>query len=240
MNSVYIVWQDEVTRMWHPVAKITHADGIYRLNYTRGACSSPRYKPFVRMDDISKNYYSKDLFPFFKNRVMPQSRPEFKNLVRWLGMGEMEFDPLVYLALSGGARSTDNYMVVPVPEKKNGEYSIKFLVSGIRYIEESAKNRIEKIKPLDKIYYEFEESNEKDSNAVALYLDNETRIGYCPRYLASDFKKLLKSEKYASADFHVEQVNTDAPYQYKMLCSFTIRWPDGFEPFVSEEYLAYQ
>ncbi len=238
MNSVYIVWQDEVTRLWHPVAKLTHLDNGYRLNYTRGSRSSIRFKPFTRMDDLSKVYESKELFPVFKNRIMPSSRPEFRNIINWLGMQEDSFDPLLYLAASGGARSTDSYMVVPVPEGIDGKYTIQFLVSGIRYLEDKIIDRIDQIKTPMAIDYDFEINNPVDKNAIALYLNNKTHIGYCPRYLAGDFKKLIQSDQIDSAEFVIDKINADAPSRYKALCSFTTTWPKDFVPFISDEYIA--
>ncbi|WP_157833202.1 HIRAN domain-containing protein [Oceanospirillum maris] len=221
------------------MAKLTNADGTYQLGYTKGINSSPRFKPFARMQDTRKIYYSEDIFPFFKNRILPKNRPEFKKILRWLDLENQEFDPLVYLAISGGARITDSYMVVPLPEKENGKYKLKFLINGIRYIEEKVKKRIEKINKKQKLKYKIDESNIHDENAISLHIDDESnsKIGFCPRYLASDIKKLITLENDENAEFYIERVNLDAPYQYKILCSFSIKWPANFTPFVSEEYL---
>jgi len=239
MNSVYLVWQDYVSRLWHPVAKLTRKDDYFLFNYTKGAAKSERFKAFVRMEDMSKVYKSNDLFPMFKNRIIPPNRPEFYKTLEWVNIDKNEYDPLIYLAYTGGARNTDNYMVIPVPSEIDGSYTFKFLVSGVRYLADDSQTAIESLKTGDTLNFKFEEGNEFDSNAILLETNEQYKVGYCPRYLAEDFKRLMQNDNLESGAFTVEKVNLDAPTQFRILCSFSTKWPENFIPFVSDDYLAY-
>lgn len=239
MKSVYVAWQDEVTRLWHTVAKLVHDNGIYRFNYTKGVDASKRFSPFMRMEDFDKVYESKELFPVFKNRILPKNRPEYKKIIDWLDINAEEFDPLEYLGVSGGLRSTDNYRIIPDPVLSDSTYSIEFLVSGIRYLDEKSSLAVKFLKAGDELSYSFEDDNSADTNAVLLKSDG-TIVGYCPRYLAVDFRTLLDSKDLKESKFRVVKVNNDAPSQYKLLCSFSTTWPDGFTPFISDEYIAHK
>lgn len=234
MNNAFIVWQDEITRLWHPVARVSKNKDGYELVYTKGA-KQDRFKPFVNMNNLRQRYKSSELFSFFQNRILPPSRPEFKKVITWLNLSEKDFNPLEYLAISGGSRNTDNFMVVPLPERNNDMYRIDFLINGVRYINGDALDEIYKIKQGDKIDFHFEDSNHHDSSAIALYRKNK-RIGYCPRYLAEDFKRLLGSDKLQDKKFSAVKINPEAPYQYKILCRLETKWPEDFTPFLSEEY----
>lgn len=240
MNSVYLVWQDHISRLWHPVAKLTRKDGYFLFSYTRGAAKLDRFKAFVRMEDMSKVYRSDDLFPMFKNRIIPPNRPEFYKTLEWVDMDKNEYDPLSYLAYTGGARNTDNYMIIPIPVEINGVYTFKFLVSGVRYLSSDSMQAIESLQVGEELSYRFEENNQHDKNAILLETREQTKIGYCPRYLAEDFKKLILNDSLESGEFIVEKVNLDAPSQFRILCSFSTKWPENFIPFVSEDYLAYR
>lgn len=73
---------------WGPIGRLEHADGVYRFVYTKGAETLPGFRPFHGMDDLNRIYESDDLFPVFKNRLLPKSRPEYDAYLRWSG-----FDP---------------------------------------------------------------------------------------------------------------------------------------------------
>ncbi len=62
-------------------------------------------------------------------------------------------------------------------------------------------------------------------------------VGYCPRYLNSDFAKLIDADE-SGITATVERVNPPpAPVQFRVLCRLEARWPKDFEPFSSFDYL---
>jgi hypothetical protein len=94
MRVLFIAWQDPKTREWIPVGRLTHEDGSYRFEYTKGAKRSERFVPFGWMRNLEMTYLSNTLFPLFANRILPRSRPEFKDYMDWLGLSENEYDEL--------------------------------------------------------------------------------------------------------------------------------------------------
>src|SRR3954463_2868057 len=102
MRTVYVAWQDPKSRDWYPVGRLTH-NGKYRFVYTEGAAVSPDFLPFGRMTDLNVAYESDNLFPLFANRLLPKSRPEYSDYLRWLDVDEDDpLSPLAILSRSGG------------------------------------------------------------------------------------------------------------------------------------------
>jgi hypothetical protein len=240
MKSIFIAWQDKVTRCWHPVAKLTYDDikKVYRLNYTKGAILNPRFKKFSHLDDVKKVYESEEIFPFFRNRLVNKNRAEYRDILNWLDINSEE-NAIDILSITGAERSTDNFRVIPLPKKYGlDEYRIDFLCNGISHLSDYEKSNIQTLNKETAISYKLE-SHPYDNNAVALFDDEKgMKIGYCPRYLSSDIRELITHSKIKEKKFSIRKVNPDAPYQYKLLCTFRTEWPADFIPNMSHEYLA--
>lgn len=241
MKSVFVVWKYFQDGMWHPVAKLTRTEKLYRLNYTLGS-NHPRFVPFPRMQDRSKIYTSKELFAFFRNRILPKSRPEFKKVLEWSDMDVESYDELELLGITGGARQTDQFRIIAQPQLTDTKnYKIKFFINGIRHLPDSGIERISRLENGDELMFHFENSNEHDCNAVFATTSDEeqTKVGYCPKYFNSDIRALMRDPNLKNYVLTVSKVNMDAPAPYKLLCEFVTTWPVGFLPQMSEEYLAY-
>lgn len=240
MNSVYILWQDQVTTLWHPVAKLTRERDLYRLNYTRGANASNNFTPFPNMDNLDKVYESHELLPILQNRILPKSRPEFKDLISWLDLDPVEFDPLDYLSITGGVRKTDNYRILKLPDLIDGKYIYDFLISGIHYLNDDAKCVIENLKEGEELQYYFETNNPVDKRAIALTEKKSgCFIGYCPRYLVRDFRKLIEGGEDGDSIFRIKKVNSKAPASYRVICSFESLERKDYKPLMFDEYMAH-
>lgn len=241
MSSAFVIWQDPGTTLWEPVAKLSESNGLYTLAYTRGALNK-RFVPFPRMDSLNKTYLSNSLFPFFKNRLIPERRPEYYSMLSWLDMAPGVNDPIDVLSASGGAKKTDSFRIVKVPERTYaGEYRIKFFVSGIHYVSDQAKLEINALKSGDRLRCEIEPMNPADHNAVKIIRVGASRhLGYYPHYLNEDLIRLNKicgaplPELFTKVS--VLKVNYGAPEQYRLLCEAITPWPQDFQPFQSEKY----
>jgi len=240
MSSIYILWQDQITKLWHPVAKLVRENDLYRLNYTKGATASKGFLPFPQMEELDRIYESDEIFPFFNNRILPKSRPEFKSIIGWLDLNTEFFDPLEYLGVTSGQRKTDNYRILKVPELVDGKYTFNFLISGVQYLDDKSKSVISNLGQGSELEYFFETDNEIDQNAIKL-LDKITGtfVGYCPRYLVSDFKVLLGKNSNHLSNFKVKKLNLDAPASYRLVCTFESEIHDKYIPLVMDEYLAH-
>lgn len=236
-GTLFVFWQDPINRRWHVVGRLTRLGGEYRFAYTRGATASPRFIPFGRMSNLNAEYRSTDLLPLFSNRILPRSRPEYFDYLRWMALDASDADPLTVLGRSGGLKSTDSLAIYPLPTRdEDGEYRVLFFCHGLRYSAENALARIAQLGVGDRLYPMHDMQNPMDQQAIALRSDDPAAfLGYCPRFFARDFRTLLQRRR-ASASITVVRVNTDAPIEFRLLCEFRSPWPAGFHPCDGEEY----
>jgi hypothetical protein len=240
MKNVFVIWKDSEDNMWYPVAKLTRLkEGGYRLNYTEGA-SNKNFITLPRMKDLTKVYHSASIFSFFSNRLIPANRPESKKMLEWSDIEVKNYDELDLLGISGGARKTDQFRIIPEPKAAGfNQYKIRFFVSGVSHLNSDGLERVEKLKKGEVLKFVYENTNPYDSKALLVSSIDEVPVGYCPKYFNSDIRSLLENSKLTNHSLTVVKMNIDAPNQFKVLCEFVTGWPENFIPLVSEEYLAY-
>lgn len=238
MKSLFIAWQDTQTRSWAPVGRLTREDGIYRFVYTRGAVEMPNFRPFGRMLNLHAAYQSEKLFPMFANRILAKNRPEYADYLRWLGLTNSKYDELEELARTGGLRATDSLELFPCPEPTSGEnYEVYFFSRGLRHLHQENEARTGKLEAGERLYLMQDLQNSHDAMALLLRTgDPVTLVGYAPRYYSAEFTHLIKSSGPECVKVVVEQVNHDAPIQYRLLCRLTSPWPANFSPCMKEEF----
>lgn len=218
---------------------------MYRFVYTHGARRADREAGFGSLPsfpELDRVYESDMLFPLFANRLMPTSRREYPAFVEWMSVAEDESDPIALLARSGGQRATDSLEVFPEPEERaDGSYHIHFFAHGLRHFPPSSIERAKELQPGDRLLLVRDFQNEHDRRALLLRTSEQTPgdihlLGFCPRYLLDDLLRLLEDDP-EGARVEVERVNPPpAPVQFRLLCSLTMRWPEGFRPFSGPDY----
>lgn len=238
MKTLYLAWQDPKDRRWYPVGRLSFDNKVYKFAYTKGAKESPRFTRFGRMKELEKSYESEELFPLFANRLLAKSRPEYKDFIKWLKLPAQNNDPLEMLAITGGIRGTDSLEVFPCPvPNKDNKYEILFFSHGLSHMPTYAIERVNNFHQGEKLFLMLDIQNPFDSSAIALRTDDPaTIIGFCPRFLTNDFKNLLGKCGNSVPDVFIEQVNKDAPLQFRLLCKFVTPWPESFKSCASEEY----
>jgi len=236
--TLILVWKSPPNNAWVPVGKLSYKASKYVFEYTNGALKAFNdgfFIPFGQMDDLSKIYVSQELFPFFQNRLLQKSRPEYDDYLDWLALSKDSTTPLEELARSGGIRATDNLQLFPIPQKRNDLYNVKFFSHGIRHLPPLYIDRINHLARGDKLYLMRDVQNEHDSFAIALRTGNPTEIvGYVPRFFSEEFTKLLDVIDATEISVVIEKINIKAPSQFKLLCKLNAYWPNGFTPFDQE------
>jgi hypothetical protein len=187
------------------------------------------------MSDLERVYESETLLPLFANRLLSRSRPEYEAYLRWGGFDPNNPpDPISILGVTEGIRQTDSVEVFPCPAPDaEGCFVSKFFLHGIRWCPPAALERIERLKPSERLCLMPDPMNEFDPNAVAVRTsDHKDRflIGYVPRYLAQDVYRLFAECAVQVMELVVERVNRDAPLQQRVLCRMHACWPEGFQP----------
>lgn len=232
MKVLFVAWQDPVDRHWRPVGRLSFEGNQFTFVYTKGAKTADNFVPFGRMNDLDYVYISRELFPFFSNRLLSKNRPEYKEYLEWLNIPVGKDDPLALLARTGGIRGTDSILIFPCPEPSpDGKYRVHFFSQGLRYLPENTLASVENLQPGAQLFLLLDVQNEVDELAIMLRTEKPPIfVGYVPRYFADDFRQLLFSSRRKSVKVLVEQVNQDAPVQLRLLCSISADWPESFNP----------
>jgi len=242
-NAIFVAWRSggNADGHWGPVGKLERIEDGFRFRYTLGAKRLAGFHPFPGMNRLNEVYESRELFPLFANRLLDSSRPEYRSFLEWGGFDpDLPPDPIAVLGVTGGRRETDQLELFPSP-MPDGEhcYLTKFFLHGLRWSPESAILRVGKLKPSEWLGLIPDVCNPHDPGAVAVRTQDEGGryiIGYVPRYLAPDVRKLCLNCDPKLLDCRVERLNPNAPPQFRLLCRLRACWPEGFEPCSDETY----
>lgn len=239
-NALFVAWRSGGPDggHWGPIGRLEHTGSGYRFVYTRGATTLKGFQPFPEMPKLNAVYDSDELFPIFANRLLSRSRPEYEAYLAWGGFDPQNPpNPIAVLAVTEGRRATDSLeLFACASPDADGCYLTKFFLHGIRWCGPEAEACIEKLRPGELLTTQREDENQSDPNAVAVYAGPDyIKIGYVPRYLASDVRTLLR--ECAFIEVTVERVNQSAPRQQRLLCRMNACWPDDFRPCNHEDFL---
>jgi hypothetical protein len=187
----------------------------------------------------TKNRGKLNLFPLFANRILSKSRPEYKDYISWLGLSDEEYSDLEVLARSGGLRATDTLEMFPCPEPTaDDRYVIRFFCRGFRHLLEENQRRISSLEIGSRLFLMRDVQNPFDPMALLLRTDDPISVvGYCPRYYSYDVTSLAEAVGAEKVFVSVEQVNTDAPSHFRLLCKLSSPWPHGFAPCCRDDFL---
>ncbi|WP_295392108.1 HIRAN domain-containing protein [uncultured Thiodictyon sp.] len=238
MKALFVAVQDHDSRCWAPVARLTRENGSYRFVYTEGARDLPGFTPFGRMTNLESQYISNELFPLFANRVLPKSRPEYRDYLNWLGLSAADHDALDELARTGGLRATDTIELIPYPEATADRcYVVYFFGRGLRHLAAENQARIGSLDVGERLHLLHDLQNPIDCMALMLRTgDPVSIVGYVPRYYAADWTRLIQLAGAEAVMVTVERVNQDAPMQYRLLCKLSAPWPAAFSPCKDGQY----
>ncbi len=242
-SNLFVAWRsgNPSESTWGPVGVLERTpSGGYRFTYTHGAQSLAGFHAFPGMSRFDEVYESDELFPMFANRLLNQSRPEYRPSLVWSGFDpDNPPDPIQLLGVTEGRRQTDSLEVFLCPQPdSDGCFVAKFFLHGLRHARPEAIARVNQLQPDEELRIVPEPDNQYDRYAVAVWTNGaeEYRIGYVPRYLARDIRRL---HEYCDPEFlslRVQRVNPSAPLQQRVLCRMNACWPDGFQPCSGREF----
>ena len=237
---LFVAWQNPTTRQIYPVGRLIRdefGDG-WEFAYLQGAREAKGFSYFPSLPDLEKIYRNEhgELPPFLQNRLMPKSRPDRAEFIEHLGFESDTEDELPLLIRSEGVKETDTIEVFGLPsfDKAKNCYRYFFFVRGIRYVK-GAQERIQALNPGDKLQLLPEDSNVQDSQATLINAINGERIGWAPRNLTGDLRKLIA--KNGAVHVTVERINPPfTPIQLRLLCRLEASEVDSFTPFATQLY----
>lgn len=244
VRQVFLAWQDPVGRSWYPIGTLTFDGSLYRFAYTVGADEAQQtagFRPLAAFPNLRTPYESPEMFPFFANRVLMSSRPDYDTFVSYMALPRNGGNPLELLARSGGRRVTDSYEVFPRPDLANDEkYRITFFAHGLRHLAESSRKRLTCLAPNERLLLMHDLQNEHDRHALLLRTNGGRSdwsvVGYLPRYLAVDLVEAVRSNP-DKVEVCVERLNPEpAPLQLRLLCRLEVAADSGWQPFSEDRF----
>ncbi len=243
MITLFLAWKSPQTRSWHVIGRLTREHDGYRFGYTQGAEDAQRNAGFnpeqmlPMFPATNESYWSSELFAPFRNRIPSESRPDFKEYLKWLDLDQAASEPMMFLIKSAGRRATDDFELFPVPDlDRDGCFISTFFVHGIRHLPPASLERVSHLNPGDKLEIMQEPGNAHDPLALKLQTIDRAPVGYCPRYLLPDIRTVV-AECVFPCEFEIVRVNPPpAPLQFRLLCRMTGCWPNGFVPMRTAEF----
>lgn len=243
MNSLFLAWQDTgPSRAWFPIGRLD-ADldrHHFTFGYTRGAeraASVAGLRPLESFPDFRRTYESNRLFPLFQNRVLEPSRPDFQEYLQQLDLDPSEADPISILAISGGARKTDNLQVFPKIERQpDGSFCCRFFLHGSRYANTAAQQALSQVQSGQDLRISLELNNPATRLALQIHTQDYHMIGWAPRYLIGDLKKAIDDSPEAVVGKIVKVNPAPAPTNQRVLIELTGRLPAGHSPMSDPDF----
>ncbi len=242
-RALFVAWRsrNDTCSRWGPVGRLERCADVYRFVYTRGAQTLEGFQPFPGMEDLHAIYESTELFPLFANRLPAPVRKEYEAFLTWAGFDPTDPpDPIALLGVTEGRRTTDPIEVFPCPTpSENGAYITKFFLHGLQRMDPDVHDRIATLQRGERLALMLDIMNPYDRNAVAVRTagpQERMLIGYVPRYLAYDIRRLCCECEPDFIEVTVERVNPDAPLQHRLLCRMEACWPEGFRPCSGDEF----
>ncbi len=243
MQALIVTWRKPDDSAYIAIGRLIYSPGPDRPEYEFAFLHGVHYAikrglgELLAFPDINRVYGSNVLFPFFQNRVMQPSRPDYPEFVRNLALEPGHATPMDILIRTGGGRVTDSFELFeyPVHNEPLQPYRTHFLAHGLRYLAKSSLERIATLEPGGQLCVMQDCQNAYDGRALALRTDDRVIVGYVPGFLLAEALQLWKQCQYIHCS--VTKANsTTAPLQQRLLCRLETCWPEDHQPFADEEF----
>jgi hypothetical protein len=244
-RRLIVNWRHEPTRGIMPVAELITtrppAEPCYEFGYVEGVrrAIALGFEPFLAFPHLHRRYRDAQLFPFFRNRTMPSTRPDYVNHVEALGLSVQTADVVDLLGRSEGRRLTDRLETVLAAERdpRTGRYVTRCLLRGIKHVP-GAEVVIDRMWAGSELSATLEPDNVRNPRARQLRFEG-TLIGYVADYLLPDLDALEAAGSVPR--FVVERINPPpCSSRHRVLLRVDAAWPVGFEPFGDPAFAPYR
>ncbi|MEX1361902.1 MAG: hypothetical protein AB1Z98_02185 [Nannocystaceae bacterium] len=244
-RRLIINWRDPHSRRILPVAELVAsgepASPGYEFGYVEGVRRALElgFQPFLAFPRLDRRYSGTELFPFFRNRILSSTRPDYTDYVEALGLEVQTATEVELLGRSEGRRRTDRVETVLAGERDpaTGRYVVRFPVRGVRHVP-GAEAVIAGLRPEQTLASAIEATNPYNRGARRLYRGDEP-IGYVADYLLDDLDALEAAA--SRPTFTVERINPPPhPVHHRVLVRLEADWPEGFESLDAPSFRPYR
>lgn len=237
--ALFVTWQDPVKRSIYPVGRLVRVvqpEPGYEFAYLNAARDAELagFTPFATFPEWNEVYRSRELPPFFQNRVMAPGRAEFPAQLAEIGLPEGAA-PEAILARTNGRRATDPYELFAEfePGQSPGEWETRFFARSMRYLPHPED--LDALVPGQVLRCMRDVQNPVDRDAIALRTDTNALVGWCPGYLVDELSPLLVEPSAVSVT--VERLNRPpAPLQHRLQCHLRVRPHGDFHAYRAGRY----
>ena len=209
-NKLFLLWQNKKSRNWYHVGNLIYENSRYFFEYQTAQTKrnvfealDNGYRLHPAFPDVDQKYESEILFSAFARRLPVKSRKDYQVILKNLGITKESTD-FEIMSITGGTINSDNYEFVKPIEYDGNNFSLDFYLRGWRHY----NNSIDHLKSNDVLSLAMEPENQFDKDAVAIYKNNEKKIGYVPAFYSAFITEMIKSEK------KFKEVNYTLDYVY--------------------------
>jgi hypothetical protein len=235
-QALFVSWQSQENRAIYPIARLLHLEQMphYEFTYVRGVVDAEKhgFTPFRELPDTRQVYWFDELPPLFTNRLMPRSRPDFREHIARLGLGH-DVDllaPELILARSEGRKVTDHLEITASPEFDQATKTWVYFgfARGVRHVE-GAEAAVREVRVGDSLRIERDLTNAWDARALFVLRSDAACLGFVPHILVEDLGGLM--ERGVAVRAEVARVNLPpAPIHQRLLVKFSAAHRAGFAP----------
>lgn len=231
-HRLVVTWQHPESRSIQPVGVLSCDTESFAFSYLAAARHVPDFQPFLGFGDVDRRYESPTLFPFFAQRVMRPSRPDYGPYLHSLALAA-DADSWQILARSQGARVGDTTRVFPEPEvTDSGRTRHTFFVNGVRHAlrdDPAAERSLSALRVGADVQLHDQPDNPINQLAIQVATSEAVVLGWVPDVLL-DYVAIAR--EVCEPSVTVTMVNgMDVPSGFRLLVTLEGRVPDGYEFF---------
>ncbi len=236
-HRLVVTWQHPVFFSTRPVGLLSCTTDGYRFAYLEAAREVTGFRPFLGFAYFDRSYESVALFPFFAQRIMRPSRPDYPAYVHSLAL-TYNASAWAILARSEGARAGDTTQVFAEPEVTTaGRTRHTFFVNGVRHRlrhDADVEQALADLQAGDVVALRDEPDNSHDPNAVQIINGDGIALGWVPEVLLSYLRAVRSA---GEPTVTVEVANgDDVPAVFRLLITLSGAVPDKYDFFSGPEW----
>jgi hypothetical protein len=189
-----VTWRHRDLRRSWPVGVLTAEHGGYLFSYLPTSATTPGFVPFPNFPALGRVYESRELFPFFSQRVMDPRRSDYEPYLRALALPP-DASAVDVLGRANGQRKGDSVLVVREPTiGLSGSLDHSFLVSGVRHVPVFPGAALERLRDGAELRLRAEPANPTNPAAMHVLGPDNVVLGWVPDALAATAQEASRSD----------------------------------------------
>lgn len=195
LDYIYVVWQDAKSRANFIIGILTR-NGCYEFRYGMDLKEARQagFTPLVAFPSFEMVYRENELFPTFACRLPDKRRRDISSILQRYGL--TEYDEFELLKRSESRLPTDTLSFIEPIFEDDPVVDRSFYVMGIRHYlpcDGQNCNLLSELSLGTQLVLRTEPNCKYDPHAVQIISQEDTLLGYIPRYYSETISKRLAS-----------------------------------------------